>query len=175
MSIYRKGRDVAYGSDKNHGYPCLLVRPNPRAKNYKVVGEPVHVHVPINCALATTGIPVFTAIGKSYAVIAIEEVHTVAEATAATSNLKVERCQGTEAAAAGDDLLAATGIDLKGTKDTLQAGTVITTSDINVLADGNRLVVHAALDNATPEATTEYVGCVSIHLVPVTMDDESTS
>lgn len=58
--------------------------------------EKVTAELTLNSALATTGIPFFTAKDKSFAVQSIEEIHTVAEAAAATANLKIERAQGTE-------------------------------------------------------------------------------
>lgn len=60
--------------------------------------------------------------------------------TASTSGtLNVERLQGTEAKDAGDDLLSST-ISTAGTAETVNTGTLITTSTGNLeLADGDRL------------------------------------
>ena len=169
--IKRQGGNMAYGSTENHGYPCLLQRV---AGVWKVIGEPIAVTVNFG-ALEATGILAFTDAGKAHKVLSIRESHQVAEATAATANLKAERCQGTEAATQGDDLVGATDIGLKAAANTPQDATVLTTSGIDVLAAGDRLVLHAALDNATATALTEYRGGVTIRLVPVTLDTQSAS
>ena len=169
--IKRRGGNTAYGSAENHGYPCLLQRV---AGVWKVIGEPIAVQVNFG-ALEATGILAFTDAGKAHKVLSIRESHQVAETSAGTANLKAERCQGTEAVTQGDDLLAATGVNLKAAANTPQNGTVLTTSSIDVLAAGDRLMLHAALDNATAQALTEYRGGVTIRLVPVTLDTQSQS
>jgi len=127
----------------------------------------VTFHTTADEVLATTGVTLFTAIHSRMQVVGIEEVHGAAETSAATLNMKVERCQGTEAATGGDDLVTATGLDLKATANTTQTATVQTGSAIDILEVGDRLVMHGALDNATAQASTEYDGCVTIRLRPV--------
>src|SRR6056297_89085 len=57
-----------------------------------------------------------------YEVVGIKEVHATAESSAATLTLQVERLSETEAFTNGDDVLDS-GIDLKGTADTVVDGT----------------------------------------------------
>lgn len=117
--------------------------------------------------LATTGLDIFTAEVSRFQVVGVREVHAVAEAAAATLNFKLERCQGTEAAAAGDDLLAATAINMKGTANTVITPAIVTTGARDILEVGDRLKIHAALDNETANATTEYDGMIEVILRPV--------
>lgn len=174
------GGSLFYSKDGNTGDPAIGFQEVGKTSQL-LLGEPfitrvvhfvnnrekVTAELTLNSALATTGISFFTAKDKSYAVQSIEEIHTVAEAAAATANLKIERANGTEAVEAGDDLLAATDIDLKATVNTLQTGTVLTASGINVLAAGDRLLAHAALDDANAVATAEFVGSVTVKLLGV--------
>lgn len=182
---HRLSSFLAFTEDGARGGPGLLIKvprgvggantwlalssggPFALSKTFKNHRELVTVGFQFNGAtapLAATGANFFTADGKSYAVSTIEAAWTVPESTAVTANLKVERCQGTEAAAAGDDLLAVTNLSVKGTANTVNVGTVLVAAGINVLAAGDRLVVHTALDNATAGITTELVGSVTVKL-----------
>ncbi|MDP8238348.1 MAG: hypothetical protein P9X24_04605 [Candidatus Hatepunaea meridiana] len=59
--------------------------------------------------------------------------------TASTSGtLQLQRLQGTEAKASGDDLLSST-IDLSGTAETVNSGTLTTTVAYLILTAGDRL------------------------------------
>jgi len=74
-------------------------------------------------------------------VVGVTEIHAVAGNDAGTVKLQLERLQGTEAPESGDDLLTNntnTGFDCKGTANTLQTGTLVGTSAVQ-LAAGNRL------------------------------------
>jgi hypothetical protein len=53
-------------------------------------------------------------------VVSIREVHATAGSDAGAVSGTIRRCQGTEAATAGDDLLGSTKIDFKGTALTEQ-------------------------------------------------------
>ena len=81
-------------------------------------------------------------------VVAVREVHAVAGNDAGAVTGPVRRCQGTEAATAGDDLLSAT-INFKGTALTEQTPALTTTNGDLVLEAGNRL----ALDVTGPTTT----------------------
>jgi hypothetical protein len=71
-------------------------------------------------------------------VVAVREVHATAGNDAGTVTGTIRRCQGTEAATAGDDLLSAT-INFKGTALTEQTPALTATTADLVLEVGNRL------------------------------------
>jgi hypothetical protein len=72
-------------------------------------------------------------------VVGIREVHAVAGDDAGAVTATIRRCQGTEAATAGDDLLGSTKINLKGTALTEQAPALTDTTANLTLEAGNRL------------------------------------
>lgn len=178
MAEVKEGASVGVTTDGNRGYPAVTYRDEGAGDGvHRVVGHPYEKEIHINGAVAVTGL-VICDVDVPTAVVGITESHTVAEATAVTAKAKVERAQGTEGATQGDDLLAASGagsIDAKGAANTKLTGTVIKTSGINVLAAGDRLLLHFALDNATAQATTEYRGTVKVTLAPVTLVPVATS
>jgi hypothetical protein len=71
-------------------------------------------------------------------VVAVREVHATAGNDAGAVTGTVRRCQGTEAATAGDDLLSAT-INFKGTALTEQTPALTATTADLTLEVGNRL------------------------------------
>ena len=71
-------------------------------------------------------------------VVAVREVHAVAGNDGGDVTATIRRCQGTEAATAGDDLLSAT-INLKGTALTEQTPALTATTANLTLEAGNRL------------------------------------
>ena len=71
-------------------------------------------------------------------VVAVREIHAVAGDDAGTVTGTIRRCQGTEAATAGDNLLSAT-INLKGTALTEQTPALTATTANLTLEAGNRL------------------------------------
>jgi len=73
-------------------------------------------------------------------VVAVREVHATAGNDAGTVTGTIRRCQGTEAATAGDDLLSAT-INFKGTALTEQTPALTTTTGDLILEAGNRLAL----------------------------------
>jgi len=76
----------------------------------------------------------------------ISEVHATVAGQAGT--LTVERLQGTEAPAAGDDLLATTKVDLTATINTVQSPALTATVANLVLEVGNRLALKVASGSA---------------------------
>jgi hypothetical protein len=86
-------------------------------------------------------------------VVAVREVHTTAGTDGSAVTGTIRRCQGTEAATAGDDLLSAT-IDLKGTALTEQTPALTATTANLTLEAGDRL----SLD--VTGATTALAGVI---------------
>ena len=74
-------------------------------------------------------------------VVAVREIHTGAGTDGSAVTGTIRRCQGTEAATAGDDLLGDTKLDLKGTALTEQAPALTATNGNLVLEVGNRLAL----------------------------------
>ena len=72
-------------------------------------------------------------------VVAVREVHATAGNDAGDVTGTVRRCQGTEAATAGDDLLGTTKINLKGTALTEQTPALTSTIANLTLDAGDRL------------------------------------
>jgi hypothetical protein len=72
-------------------------------------------------------------------VVSIREVHTVAGDDGSAVTGTIRRCQGTEAATAGDDLLGTTKINLKGTALTEQTPALTSTTANLTLDAGDRL------------------------------------
>jgi hypothetical protein len=72
-------------------------------------------------------------------VVAVREVHATAGNDGSDVTATIRRCQGTEAATAGDDLLGTTKINLKGTALTEQTPALTGTSANLVLEAGDRL------------------------------------
>lgn len=165
---------LGHSTTAMQGGAAFVVR---RSGNWEVIGEPVVItfHVNKNAVLETTGATLFVARGKSYKVVNVDCSWTVVDAST-TINFKLERCQGTEAAAAGDDLLAATAVNVKATKDTVVSPSIITTSAIDVLASGDRLVAHFANDAASAIVSAALDGFVcTVKLVPVTVSTANDS
>ncbi len=81
----------------------------------------------------------FTATRPCY-VKRISEVHTTAGTDPGAVTLQVERLQGTEALDAGDALLV-TAFNLKGTANTVQTGSLVTTPTLLSLNEGDRLAL----------------------------------
>lgn len=79
--------------------------------------------------------------------ISVKEVHGTAAGQ--TGTIGIERLQGTETSGNGDQVVAVDGIDLEGTADTVQSGTIVTTSNIHQFAAGDRVGVELAGNSAT--------------------------
>lgn len=92
---------------------------------------------------------------RAYQVVRIDQIHAVAETTAATLNIQVTKDTGTNAPGAGTDLLtnnANAGFNGKATANTVQNGTLTAVTADLQLAAGNRLGVDFSA------AATELVG-----------------
>jgi len=87
--------------------------------------------------------------------ISVKEVHGTAAGQ--TGTVGIERLQGVETSGTGDQVVAVDGIDLEGTADTVQDGTIITASDVNIFAAGDRVGVELAGNSAT--CATMIVAC----------------
>ena len=87
-------------------------------------------------------------------VVAVREVHAVAGSDGGAVTGTIRRCQGTEAATAGDDLLSAT-INLKGTALTEQTPALTATTANLTLEAGTRLSLDVT-------GTTSYLAGVII-------------
>lgn len=74
-------------------------------------------------------------------VVAVSEVHGTAGSDGSAVTLQVERLQGTEAPGGNGDALLSPTINLKGTANTVQSGTLVTTTVVQ-LAAGDRLGVN---------------------------------
>ena len=78
-------------------------------------------------------------------VVAVREVHATAGSDGSAVTGTIRRCQGTEAATAGDDLLGSTKIDFKGTAlteqkfDAADSGELTSTTANLTLEAGDRL------------------------------------
>jgi hypothetical protein len=82
---------------------------------------------------------VFYIAAEPLEVVEIHEIHATKGTDAGDVTATVKRCQGTEAATAGDDLLGDTKINLKGENNTLQSPALTATSANLQLAAGDRL------------------------------------
>lgn len=107
----------------------------------------------------------FFVANRAYQVIAVREVHAVAEATAVTLLVQVTKDTTTDAPGAGTNLLTNTtnaGFDCKATANTVQVGTLTATGAALQLAVGDRLSVDYTA------AATELVGVtISCTLKPI--------
>ena len=79
--------------------------------------------------------------------VAVYEVHGTAAGQ--TGTIGIERLQAVEGSGEGDQVVAVDGIDLEGTANTVQSGTVVTTSNIHQFAAGDRVGVELAGNSAT--------------------------
>ena len=100
--------------------------------------------VVVNHVICIDGVAVDTFIyigNEPMHVVDIKAIPIVAGSDGGAVSATVKRCQGTEAPSAGDDLLATTKIDLKGTANTVQDPALTDTTANLVLAAGDRLAV----------------------------------
>ena len=77
----------------------------------------------------------------------VRYVHGTAEG--GTSNVQIERLQGTEDVTAGDDLLSS-ALDGNGTTNTVQVGALVGTDVVN-LSQGDRLAVYFSASTTVAE------------------------
>lgn len=88
--------------------------------------------------------------------VSVKEVHGTAGNDVSAVTLSIERLQGTETSTNGDAVVNAT-INLKGTANTVQSGTIVTTSDINIFAAGDRVGINS--NGTTTTLATMNVVC----------------
>ena len=93
--------------------------------------------------------------------VKVYEVHGTAGTDGSAVTLSIERLQGTETSGNGDAVVDAT-INLKGTANTVQEGTIVTTSNIHIFEAGNRVGT-----NATGTTTDLANMVVSLQFRPV--------
>lgn len=113
------------------------------------------LRIPHNFAAAGVA-NIFFIADRRVRVTQIQEVHATIAGQAGT--LTVERLQGTEAPAAGDDLLGATKINLEGTINTVVTPALTATVANLVLEKGDRL----ALKLASGVATSLANACITV-------------
>jgi len=87
--------------------------------------------------------------------VAVKEVHGTAGSDGSAVSAAVERLQGTETSGNGDQV--ATGINLKGTANTVQSGTLTTTASSLVFAAGDRVGINVT--GTTTAVATMNVVC----------------
>ena len=78
--------------------------------------------------------------------IAVKEVHGTAAGQ--TCTVSIERLQAVETSGNGDQVVAAT-IDAEGTANTVQSGTIVVASDIDIFEAGDRVGVNMTGSTAT--------------------------
>lgn len=104
---------------------------------------PQGLEISVECLLNADAIDrAFFIANRAYQVTAIREIHAVAGDDAGAVSLQVTKDTGTNAPGAGTNLLtnnANAGFDMKGTANTVQAGTLSATASDLQLAAGNRL------------------------------------
>ena len=119
-----------------------------------IIGQRFTVTVPFLPAAINSLLWVCPA-GRTARVLRISECHTALDAT---ETLMIQRLQGTEAPASGDDLQTAV-FDLNSTNNTPVHATLTATDANRVLAAGDRLAAEFG------SAMDTYAGVVSIDLV----------
>lgn len=82
---------------------------------------------------------VFYIAAEPLEVVEVHEIHATKGTDAGDVTATIRRCQGTESATGGDDLLGTTKINLKGDNDTLQSPALTSTTANLQLAAGDRL------------------------------------
>lgn len=110
------------------------------------------LHMPLNADVVDQ---VFFIAPVPCELVFVSEAHGTAGSDGGAVTLQVERLQGTEAAGGNGDALLSATIDLKGTADTVQTGTIVS-DGTQELAAGDRLGV-----NITGTATAVAGACVT--------------
>lgn len=95
---------------------------------------------------------------RPYQVVSVKEVHSTAGTDAGAVTLAVKKCTGTQAPSAGTNVLTGT-LNLKGTANTVQSGTLSATAADSVLAAGDRLAIDIT---GTPTAVAGVVVLVTL-------------
>jgi len=174
VDVKKIGNHLAGSSNGREGGETLLV---------KLAGDPDYksllgaIPIPVHLCNAPVGVRHIVHVAREACdLVAVEHVYAVAEATAVTCNLRVERLQGTEAPGSGDKLNAVgAAASVKSTVNTVKRPTVITTAGINRLAVGDRLAIEFVLDNGNAAPPTELAEFTAVlHVVPVSLPAASS-
>jgi hypothetical protein len=88
--------------------------------------------------------------------VSVKEVHGTAGNDGSAVTASIERLQGTETSGNGDQVVNAT-INLKGTADTVQTGTIVETGNIHIFAAGDRVGFNLGGNSAT--LATMIIAC----------------
>ena len=120
-----------------------------------IVPQEMVLTVQINASSVDTNI--FVA-DDAWIVTSIEEVHTVAGTDGSAVTLMIDKCTTTDAPGSGTDMIQST-LDLKGTANTVQTGTLSATPADYTLADGDRIAIDFG-----GTLTTLAGGVVVIHM-----------
>lgn len=99
--------------------------------------------------------------------IGVKEVHGTAGSDGSAVTLGIERLQGTETSGNGDAVTSASAINLKGTADTVQSATIVTTNDIDIFEAGDRVGI-----NVTGTTTAVANMNVTCWFMPFTDGDD---
>jgi len=127
----------------------------------------IPVHLSDEDNLATTGICVFTASEHRWKVTSVQESHAVVDGNAGAIEMRVVKATGTETAATGTIVVddAGSGLDLKSTINTVQTGTIITAGSVDILEEGDRLILVGGIAG-TETALGTYDGVTRIIVAP---------
>lgn len=121
----------------------------------KITFGPMHA-----ANLDASGANVFVA-DQPYRVASAELVHTVAGTDAGAVTAVLKKCTGTDPPGSGPAVMSGS-FNLKGTANTKQAATLVTTEANLELAAGDRLALHIG------GVTTALEGClVTVNLLPL--------
>lgn len=98
----------------------------------------------------------------AWTITSIEEAHPVAETSATTLTVAVQKMTGTQALTGGINVTEA-AFNLKAAANTVQTGTLSTTAGRTTLADGNRLGIICNMTGA--QTSTQFLkGGITIHM-----------
>lgn len=120
------------------------------------------VFLPGTSAATAGNYTIFYVANSAVEITAVREVHTTAGSDAGAVNVNIEKLTGTQAPGAGVALLTNNtnaGFDLKGTANTVQAGTLTATTANLQLAAGDRLALKLT---GTPTAVASVVATVTV-------------
>lgn len=118
------------------------MRPSSRNAIWSIISYPVSISLANTTPQTAANFSTFFVADRPYSVLSVTEVHGTAGSDASAVTLQIERLQGTEALDAGDELLTTT-INLKGTANTVQYGTLKST-EVTTLYRGDRLALKDA-------------------------------
>lgn len=114
---------------------------------------------------------------RSYELVGVYASWDKPETIVATCNLRLEKLTVNEAVGGnGDSLIGATNINVKGADDTVNEGTIVTTNNVHVIADTERIGAYFALDAGTITYPNDLDGLtITLELVPTTLTNVATT